>query len=123
MQIIKHTIDRDGAVTLHFDGGETVQIAADKILLIAQQVGQIAANRSRETHGQYSARMVLSPASYDTGTIDERKVALILDPGSPVETVIGIDPQHALQLCSQMGEQAQALIAEERQVPGSKSRH
>ena len=42
MQIIKHTIDRDGAVTLHFDGGETVQIAADKILLIAQQVEHLA---------------------------------------------------------------------------------
>ncbi len=109
MQVTKHTIGPDGAVTLYFDGGKTLEIAANRILQIAQQVEQVAANRKSQTHGEWSFQRVSAPTEYMVGTTDTHKVALVLDPHSPVRTVIAIDPEHALQLSERLSEEARTL--------------
>lgn len=110
MQVTKHTIGSNGAVTLHFDDGKTLEIAANRILQIAQQVEQVAANQKTQTHGEWSFQKVIAPKEYMVGTTDTQQVALVLDPSSPVRTVIAIAPDHALQLSERLSEEARTLI-------------
>lgn len=110
MKLLEHGFTADGQVQLTFENGLTASLSAEQISVIAQQHRQFLSSRDNGRNG-YVARTIQFPKSFQAGTTDENKLALIIDQGSELEFVLGMEPELALQLSDLLREQALQLIS------------